>query len=126
MELSGAQTDAASLEDFGKTAIGQLCRGEYRELCEWLPYALAYGREPPLAVMADLSAAVRSGDTILQHRAQYAVKYFSPNDIQLFALVECRLPTQRGDEVLVELIVLGGERKSIALEQISSTPAGET
>jgi hypothetical protein len=127
MKLLPAQTSETALCSIGEDARALLLRRDYSSLASRFGYALAYDRMPAVALEADfLNAAAspiaaESGACLSD---AVTVKYFSPNDAGLFALVECPVPVADGNVVLLELVVTGsGEEKNITVEDISGATA---
>ena len=60
MKLLPAQTDEKSLAAFGKEASTMLMRRDYSGLANRFGYALAYERDPALAIEADFLRAAGS------------------------------------------------------------------
>ena len=79
---------------------------------------------PSVAVESDLSASLKEiGASRLLLGAPYTleVMYYRQNTAGLFALVECRVPTDAAESILLELIVTSSEKdKYASLEQISA------
>lgn len=98
-----------------------LVRGDYAGLAERFGYARAYGREPAAAIEADLRALAAPPQALAAGAVTaIAVEYFAPNDIGMFAIVECAI----GAAVLLELAVSGkGEDKQIIVDDISRVAA---
>lgn len=95
-------------------------RQDFDTLAKRFGYALAWNREPAIALKDDYERAAssplksRPNDGVL-----VVVKYFKQNDTGLFALVECAIPLIDGGAVGMDLIVAGnGEEKSISVEDI--------
>ena len=104
----------------------QLFRRDFAALTSTYSYAVAHNRPLHRAVEEDLDASIRKGDALLgPEHVNLTVKYFQPNDISLYALIECLLATRAGAEVLVEFVVTGTERMCLSLEQISPCPRYE-
>ncbi|HLF97047.1 MAG TPA: hypothetical protein VI457_07885 [Methylococcaceae bacterium] len=127
MKLLPAQTSETSLSSIGEEARALLMRHDYSGLANRFGYALAFDRPPSAALEADFLSAAASPITL--GAGAYlpdvvTVKYFSPNDTGLFALVECPVPVADGVAVLLELIVTGkSEEKHITVEDISGVTA---
>jgi len=123
MKLLPAQTSETSLSAIGEEARALLMSHDYSGLANRFGYALAYDRLPSAAIKADFMSAVASPITVASGAylpGAVTVKYFSPNDTGLFALVECPVPVADGAAVLLELIVTGkGEETHITVEDIS-------
>lgn len=123
MQISDDQTSERSLAALGAEAVGLLRAGDFANLVARFGYALAYGRDPAVAVQDDLAAclaqALSSG--LARHPGEPpTVQYFELNDSGIFAVVECPVPTMEGTSILVELVATReGSRKHITLEQIS-------
>jgi len=127
MKLLPSQTEERSLSAIGEEARTLLMRHDYSSLANQFGYALAYDRSPSAAIEADFLSAASSPITAASGAylpAAVTVKYFSPNDTGLFALVECPVPVADGAAVLLELIVTGkGDEKHITVEDISGVAA---
>ena len=127
MKLLPSQTDEVSLAVIGEEARALLMRRDYAALASRFGYALAYDRSPSAAIEADFVLAASSPITVESGAylpVAVSVKYFSPNDTGLFAVVECPIPVGEGTAVLLELAVTGiGEEKHITVEDISGVPA---
>jgi hypothetical protein len=125
MKLLPSQTNEKALTAFGEEACAMLQRHDYSGLANRFGYALAYDREPAVALEVDFLMAAASPHKVTPDEPQsIAVKYFKPNSTGLFAVVECIVPIAEGTAVLFELIVSGkGEEKHIAIEDISGITA---
>ena len=121
MKLLASQTDERSLATLGEVACAQLMRNDFPGLANQFGYALAYGRDPAVAIEADFAGAAASAIRVeVAVHTTILVKYFTPNDTGLFAVVECTVPVDNGAAVLLELIVTGNkDEKYITLEDIS-------
>ncbi|MHC9087076.1 hypothetical protein ACYX7E_18870 [Luteimonas sp. RIT-PG2_3] len=124
MQISDNQTDETSLSNFGAEAIQLLSSGDGQALADRFGYALAFGREPAVAIREDLAACLAQVHAVSlapeAKRSAPAVKYLEPNDSGLFALIECLALTNTGAGLLVELVVTtSGQDKHVCLEQIS-------
>jgi hypothetical protein len=123
MQIADKQTDKTSLSGFCAEAVGLLCSGNISELASRFGYALAHGRESEVAIREDLAtclAELQATHLATSGAESPTVKYFQPNDSNLFALVECDVPTENGNAILVELIVTASESaKYVTLEQLS-------
>jgi hypothetical protein len=127
MKLLPTQTGETTLSALGEEARALLMRHDYSGLANRFGYALAYDRLLSAALEADFLNAVASPITVASGAylpGAVTVKYFAPNDTDLFALVECPVPVADGAAVLLELIVTGrGEEKHITVEDISGVTA---
>ena len=101
-----------------------LCTGNFRSLHEQFGYALAFDREPIMALESDVSAVLSEvgassfGDP---NEANYKVSHFKPGEAGLISLVECLVPTSNGRQVLLELVLTEkGSARFLTLEQVSS------
>jgi hypothetical protein len=121
MKLLPNQTDKRSLCLIGEEAAAVLVRNDFRGLADRFGYALAYGREPALAIEADCLKAKSVGRIEDQRNGQpITVKFFDPNSTNLIAVVECIVSLGGGAAVLLELIVTARrEDRHITLENIS-------
>jgi hypothetical protein len=120
MKLLSTQTDQAILSRFGEEAVALVIRQDFDALAIRFGYALAWNREPAIALKDDCERAASSP---LKSKPDYGVlvvvKYFKQNDTGPFALVECAIPLTDGGAVGMDLIVAGnGEEKSISVEDI--------
>lgn len=124
MKLSSLQIEPEPLAALAVEASKLLAAGKYLELAERLGYAVALGRNPATAIQEDLrSSLAELEDTQLDFGAdpETRVKYFKPNDNNLYAVAECVLATTGGHGVLIELVVFGRENEFHAtLEQVSA------
>jgi hypothetical protein len=121
MKLSSSQTDVASLTQFGREAVAMVERRDFSALAERFGYALSYDRNPALAIENDFAQCIAEAESPSSNTEQsIQVKYFQPNSIPLYALVECVTTVSQNATVLVELVVASeGNEKHITLEQIS-------
>ncbi|TWT19432.1 hypothetical protein FQY83_13890 [Luteimonas marina] len=124
MKIMDGQTDVSSLADLGSVAVRLLCSGDFTALATQFGYALAYDRDPAVAIREELALSLSDlgASTLGPPPDQLpSVSYFEPNDTRLFALVEQYIPTDRTGHVLLELIVSSqGADKHVVLEQISA------
>jgi hypothetical protein len=123
MQIERRHTEAASLAAFGAEAAALLIAGDISTLVQRYGYARALGRDHAAAIRADLAsslAEVGGAGLVAAERPPAHVSYFKPNDTGLFALVECRVPTDNAKSVLLELIVTSdGTSTHITLEDLS-------
>ena len=125
MKLLPKQTGESTLASFGNEAAAMLMQRDYASLASRFGYALAYGRELAAAIEEDYERAMATPiETKPNTSSSVKVKYFTPNDSGLFALVECVVPVAGKSAVLLELVVTGNsEEKHITVEGISSVAA---
>lgn len=125
MKITDDQTDASSLADLGSVAAHLLCSGDFAALAAQFGYALAYDRDPAVAIREELALSLSDlGASALRLPPEKppSVSYFEPNDTGLFALVEHYIPTDFSGHVLLELIVSSqGSDKHVVLEQVSAS-----
>jgi hypothetical protein len=124
MKLSPDQTDVDSLSRFGEELVQLLIRRDFVTVANRFGYALAYGRELTHAIESDFNALLsdyNSGpENSLPKKPSIIVKYFQPNDSNLFAIVECVFFASVNCSILAELIVTTKEQDMYAsLEDIS-------
>jgi hypothetical protein len=125
MKLLNSQTDESTLANFGAEVAQLVKESKYREIADRFGYALAYGREKAETIQQEVESCLSQGGSkgalSLVAQPRIVVKYFKPNDSNLFAVVECTMAlTGRAGEMLVELIVTTKENeKYLSLEQIS-------
>jgi hypothetical protein len=113
MKIQYDQLNDSSLSSFGKEAVGLLLTGNYLELAERFGYAMSHGRIPAEAIKEDFTKCCQfKGSQPFSYNTEVvptiAVKYFTPNDSKLLAVVECTLQLGKGAQVLVELVAIGG------------------
>jgi hypothetical protein len=122
MKLSPAQLDVNTLTQLGGEAIALVRSRNFITLAERFGYALAYQRGLAHAIEEDLERCIANATKqSSQSTKSIQVKYFQPNSISIYALVECFTPVSDNINVLIELIVTGdGEKKFITLEDISN------
>jgi hypothetical protein len=121
MKLTPNQTDEVSLAHFGEEAVALVLNRDFSALAERFGYALAFGRNPAMAIEDDFAQCIAEEQGASSQNSSYIqVKYFEPNSTSLFAVVECFTPITQSATILIELIITGeGETKHITLEQIS-------
>jgi hypothetical protein len=125
MKLLSNQCDEKSLAGFGTEAAQLIKESNYQELANRFGYSLAFGQEPADVIQSDiaesLSQSGRRGQLSISRPESIVVKFFAPNDLNLFALVECKLPLESSPGfVLAELIVTTKDNHNyVSLEQIS-------
>ncbi len=124
MKLPPGQTNEASLLRFGREAISLLEKRDFQSLAERFDYALTFDRKPVVAIEEDFQRCLTEFRASCPRRAaapsSMVVKYFQPNDANLFAVVEGTFTTAEGCPVFVELIVTSsGDDRHICLEEIS-------
>jgi hypothetical protein len=121
MLLADDQTDQRSLLRFGTEAVELLIQRDFSALADRFGYARAYDRKASEAIEADLATCLAEAkQEISQVTPWQTVKYFKPNDTNLFAVVECVVRMPEGASVLLELIVReGGSGRHVSLEDIS-------
>jgi hypothetical protein len=124
MKLSPPQVEPESLAALAVEAGELLIAGKFLELAGRFGYAVALGRNPSTAIQEDLNASLEDlGEMKLDptEGPEVQVKYFKPNDNNLYAAAECVLATKGGHGVLVELVVsAAGNDFHATLEQISA------
>lgn len=124
MQLSAQELDAVSLAKLGDEVRQLLCAGDLATLAARFGYALAYDRNPVVAIREELDSSLAVAGScrlITTGWEMPSVGYFNPNDTGLFALVKCLLPTESGASILIEVIVAGSANAAHAtLEQVSA------
>ncbi|MCD7099006.1 hypothetical protein [Stenotrophomonas sp. MMGLT7] len=124
MKITDDQTTPEALEAFGLQATQLLCSGDFSTLAKHFGYALAYDRDPAVAIREELSSSLAElGASSLgpPQSGLSSVSYFTSNDTGLLALVEQRIPTDNERHILLELIVsITGSDKHLVLEQVSA------
>lgn len=124
MKLSPSEASEEVLAQQGRELVALLKRGEFGSVAERFGYALAFDRDPAVAIQDELASCVSEfqerelPDT--SSAESVVVKYFNPNESNLFAVVECEFKEPQGCPVLAELIVTAsGEERHVHLEQVS-------
>ena len=128
MKLLPEQTDEASFLRFSQEAVSLLESRDFQMLADRFGYALSSGRNPAAAIEGDFQSCLANFRALSEQSmtvlTSTTVKYFRPNDCNLFALVECVFETAEGCPILAELIVSSsGEDKHIYLEEVSLATA---
>jgi hypothetical protein len=122
MKIDG-RADTSSLSALGAEAVRLLCSEEMNSLASRFGYALAFDRQPAVAIQEDLRSCLtqlRAASLVPAPKHTPTVKYLEPNDSGLFAVVECLALADNGAKVLIELIVTDKQgEKHVTLEQIS-------
>lgn len=118
------QITKESLAALGSEAVSLVCSGDLAALAQRFGYARAFGRDVESAVAEDLNRCLGElGARSVARSAEQpsaVVKYFSPNETGLVALVECYLVTDNDAKVLLEFVVSGkGTARYLSLEDIS-------
>jgi hypothetical protein len=124
MKLSPNQVGEVFLSQLGNEAVALLKQGDFRVLADRFGYALAFDRDPASAIEEELNACVAEFQAKRMDTAPFqpsiAVKYFKPNETNLFAVVECVFVGPQSCPVLAELFVIAnGKEKYVGLEQVS-------
>lgn len=124
MKLSPSEASEEVLAQQGRELIALFKKGEFGSVAERFGYALAFDRDPAVAIRDELAFCVAEFQGCKLPETSSAesvvVKYFKPNESNLFAVVECEFEGPRGCPVLAELIVTAnGEEWHVCLEQIS-------
>jgi hypothetical protein len=122
MKIDG-RADVTALSALGAEAVSLLCSRDIDGLAKRFGYALAFDREPAVAIQEDLKSCLadaRGTSVMPASKHTPTVKYLEPNEPGLFAVVECVALTDNGAKLLVELIVTDKQGdKHVTLEQIS-------
>jgi hypothetical protein len=124
MKPTLSNLDDPELGQLGVGASRLLCSGQLLALHEQFGYALAFDRDPIVALENDVAAVLAevgaSGFGDADH-ITYRVSHFEPSEEGLISLVECLVPTSNRREVLVELVLsTNGSERYLTLEQVSS------
>jgi hypothetical protein len=124
MKPTLSRLDDSELGQLGVDASRLLCSGQLFALHEQFGYALAFDRDPKVALENDVAAVLAElgassfGDA---NNITYRVSHFKPSENGLISLVECLVPTSNSKEVLVELVLsTNGAERYLTLEQVSS------
>jgi hypothetical protein len=125
MKLHSSQTDEVTLSDIGAEARAMLMNHDFAALANRFGYALAFGRDPSVAIETDFLNAVASPHKVaIGTCASTKVKYFAPNGTGLFSAIECIVLVADDAAILLDLIVTGeGEEKCLTVEDISGVAA---
>lgn len=124
MKLSSEQIDEVHLSRYGSEAVELLLKHDFRSLADRFDYALKFERSPVAAIEEDFHSCLAKFRALPEQPTgippSTSVKYFAPNDSNLFAHVECVFTSTEGCPILVELIVTSsGADKYVTLEDIS-------
>ena len=123
MQITSAQRDVRSLEALGAEARRCLCAGDIESLHRHFGYALAFDRDPVIAIGEDLAVVLAEiGAARLECANQEVprVSYIKVNDIGLIGIIESVIPTNNGKSVLLELIITTvGTETHVTFEQLS-------
>ena len=123
MNLAIDGTDHEVLNALGRQCVQLLRDGNFEAVAQLFGYAVAFDRPASLAIAADLQMAITDAgaSNLVPHiDPELAVVRFKPEQ-ELLAIVECRLRTNEGSSILVELVVTRSDgRAVVCLEQISA------
>lgn len=124
MKLSPSEASEEVLVQQGRVLIALLKKGDFGSVAERFGYALAFDKDPAVAIQDELNSCVAEfqGRKLLETSSAESVmvKYLKPNESNLFAVVECGFEGAQGCPVLAELIVtVNGEERHVCLEQVS-------
>ena len=124
MKATPSYLEDPELGQLGVDASRLLCSGQLRSLHEQFGYALAFDRDPIVALEGDVAAVLSEvgassfGDP---NETAYKVSHFKPGETGLISLVECLVPTNNRRQVLLELVLTKkGSEPFLTLEQLSS------
>lgn len=124
MKIAEAQATESALAQIGAEAVALFRKRDFQSLAERFGYALAFGRDLSAALEEDLATSLSEfseGAYELKYEPRIAVRRFSDNASNLYAVIECLEPVSDGRAVLLELVVTStGEEKHVTLEQISA------
>lgn len=112
------------LAEYGAEAALLVTSGNLRLLYEKFGYALAFDRKPLQAIEQDLKVALSEigasgfGDP---GQSSFKVSRFKPDETGVLSVVECRIPTNNGKKLLIELVLcVNGSEGHLTLEQFSA------
>src|SRR4051812_3939686 len=109
MKLVPEQLDDDSLLGFGREVVSLLEKGDFGALADSFGCALAFGRDPAVAVETDLQSCLSEFSALAELGPavppSMVAKYFKPNRANLIAVVECVFHTSAGCPILAELVV---------------------
>jgi hypothetical protein len=113
--------DKDSLVKIGAEAVALFAKRDFQGLANRFGYAMAFDRDPALAIAADLESALSRGEERAeQDEPSITVKYFKSNSLELIALVECVMLFDTKVPILIELIVNSlDEGMNIYLEDVT-------
>lgn len=124
MQIIDGRTDEVTLATIGCEAVQLLCADEIGVLAARFGYTLAFDRELEIAIREDLVKCLNQlefSGLAMDVEFGQEVTFFQPNDVGLFALIACDIPTINGRGILVELVVTSnGTDKYVTLEDISA------
>ena len=127
MQISEFQMDRQSLEQFAQEAASLLQNGNFAVLAERFGYALAYGREPALAIEADLSNRLLEMGFADRQAGYIDIKYFNVEATKstgLAAAIDCLTFLAGDSKVQFSLVVTAkGVDRYITLESVDRLPS---
>lgn len=120
MKLVPTQLGKKTLAALGEEAASMIMTHSFEALANRYGYALAWGREPVFALKTDYKKATSSPLTTTSlEGVSVSVKYFEPNDLGLFAVIECTIPLAEGGTIGMDLVITEkGVEKYISVEDI--------
>src|SRR3546814_4711738 len=98
MQITDDQTSPTAVASLGSQAVQLLCAGDFSALAAHFGYAVAYDRDPAMAIREELASSLTEiGASKLgpPPSTTPSVSYFNPNDSGLFALVAQRVPDRK-------------------------------
>jgi hypothetical protein len=108
MKLLPTQTDEVSLRHLGKEAVSLFEKRDFPSLADRFGYAMAYGEDPAVAIEAIFHWRITRFRKFSKPRLWVVhpmnVKYFKPNDLNFFAVVDCPFASE-GCPFLASLMV---------------------
>ena len=121
MKLQLGELNEQHLRDLGNEAVRLVLERDFQALAQRFSYALAFGKDHIEAIAEDLQRALAlSGACDSRPSSSVVVKYFKPNNANLYAIVECLITFSNSNVILAELIVTKTNRDAwITLEEIS-------
>jgi hypothetical protein len=124
MKLSIEQRSAEAPAVLGGEAGRLLCKGDFAALAVMFGYAVAFGREPAIAMREALESSLAEVGASACGPAPStppSVSFFKPKDSGQFALVAQHIPADNGGWIRLDLVVsIEGEALHLHLEQISA------
>jgi hypothetical protein len=124
MQLTSDRIDDNSLAAIGIEAARLVVANDLASLHRCFGYALAFDREPIVALAEDLAttlAELKATGFAASASPKTRVSHFKPNGTGLIGVVECLLPTDNGAELLLELaITTSSSAIHVTLEQFSA------
>lgn len=111
MKISKGDLNEPALLSLGAEAQRILIAGRFDLLASRFDYAIAFGREPSVAIREDLSRILETiGAQALATQGSVSVRFFKPNTLGLLADVHCFVLADNGQNVVFALVVFESDQ----------------